>query len=132
MYQYTAPSTVLLALCQRFQVAGSIRVKGFKNGNPLSHSHICTVSMRTVPQSLCITLSQDYPTVKDMMQSLPSLTTDAPEAQYSSPAPPQSQAPKLPNSILTTSIDGSDYLNKLLATGTHNSHPISDEPSQKS
>src|SRR6267142_355990 len=32
MYKYTAPSTVLLALRQRFRVGGSIRVKGSKTG----------------------------------------------------------------------------------------------------
>src|SRR6266850_1622969 len=32
MYQYTAPSTVLLALRQRFRVGGSIRVKGPRMG----------------------------------------------------------------------------------------------------
>src|SRR6266850_6518775 len=48
MYQYTAPSTVLLALRQRFQVAGSIRVKGSRMGTRFPHSHIHTMSMRTV------------------------------------------------------------------------------------
>src|SRR6266850_7403809 len=48
MYQYTAPSTVLLALHQRFQVAGSIRVKGPRMGTRFPHSYIRTVSMRTV------------------------------------------------------------------------------------
>src|SRR6267142_5796604 len=32
MYKYTAPSTVLLALRQRFRVGGSIRVKGSRMG----------------------------------------------------------------------------------------------------
>jgi len=48
MYQYTAPSTVLLALRQRFQVAGSIRVKGPRMGTRFPHSYIRTVSMRTI------------------------------------------------------------------------------------
>src|SRR6267142_2857446 len=55
MYEYTAPSTVLLALRQRFQVAGSIRVKGSRMGTRFPHSHIRTVSMHTVPQSPCVT-----------------------------------------------------------------------------
>src|SRR5882672_8422815 len=48
MYQYTAPSTVLLALRQRFQVAGSIRVKGPRMGTRFPTLLFRTVSMRTV------------------------------------------------------------------------------------
>src|SRR6266850_6448602 len=33
----------------------AIRVKGFKTGTRFPHSHIHTVSMRTIPQSPCIT-----------------------------------------------------------------------------
>src|SRR6266850_7713359 len=56
MYQYTAPSTVLLALRQRFQVAGSIRVKGPRMGTrfptlPYPYSE----HAYRFPQSPCVT-----------------------------------------------------------------------------
>src|SRR6267142_4901832 len=48
MYQYTAPFTILLALRQRFQVAGSIRVKGSRMGTRFPTLLFRTVSMCTV------------------------------------------------------------------------------------
>jgi len=68
------------------------------------------------------TLSLDYPTVKGMMLSSLSSTTDALEVQYSYPARQLLLDPKSPNFILTICTDGMDYPNKSSVTGTPVSH----------
>src|SRR6266850_3088710 len=50
-----SPSTVLLALHQRFRVGGSIRVKGSRMGTRFPTLLYRTVSLRTIPQSPCVT-----------------------------------------------------------------------------